>query len=213
MKQLFKRVAIYVRVSTAAQEDRTSLDTQLAACERYARERGYTVVATYREVFSGAKLWERPQLNNPRASMRRRDVDVIVAYAIDRLSRDEVHLGVILSEAEHAGVNVEFVSEPLDGSPEAGLVRYVRGYSARIEREKIRERSIRGRRARIEGGRLMPSNRPLYGYRWRDEIGVRAEPRHGARRPGDLRHGPAGRRAPRHREAADRAGRADAAAA
>ena len=170
------RAAIYVRVSTAGQEqDGTSLETQEAACRRYAAERGYTVDEShvYREVHTGVELWERPQLTRLREAIRRREVDLVVAYAIDRLARDPVHLGVVLTEAEHAGVDVQFVSEPLDDSPEGQLIRFVRGYAAKVEHQKIRERSVRGKRARVEAGKVHGHGGELYGYR-RDKLaGVR----------------------------------------
>ena len=116
-----RRAAIYVRVSTGQQEEEgSSLETQEERCRAFATERGYDLDEehVYREVHTGVELWERPELTALREAVRRRDVDVVVAYAIDRLSRDPVHLGVVLSEAEHAGVEVEFVTEPLDLSPE-----------------------------------------------------------------------------------------------
>jgi DNA invertase Pin-like site-specific DNA recombinase len=67
----------------------------------------------YREVHTGVELWERPQLTLLPDAIRRREVGVVIAYAIDRLARDPVHLGVIVSEAEHAGVEVCFVTELL----------------------------------------------------------------------------------------------------
>jgi site-specific DNA recombinase len=159
--------AIYVRVSTAGQaEDGSSLGTQEAACRAYAAEHGYDMAAVYREVFTGTELWDRPQLTALRETVRARQVDAVITYAIDRLSRDPVHLGVILSEADHAGVAVAFVSEPLDDSPEGELIRFVRGYAAKIEHLKIVERNMRGKRARTAAGHLMPGSRPLYGYRW-----------------------------------------------
>lgn len=164
-----KTAAIYVRVSSAGQEDNYSLQTQEDACRRYAGEHGYGVAGVYREVYSGVELWDRPQLTILRDAVRRRDVDVVIAYGIDRLSRDPVHLGVILTEAEHAGADVEFVTEPLDNSPEGQLIRFVRGYAAKIEHEKIRERSIRGRRARAQSGKPIPTSRPPYGYQWTDD--------------------------------------------
>jgi site-specific DNA recombinase len=173
------RAAIYTRVSTTAQgEDGSSLATQEAACRAYAAERGYTVLPSdvYREVHTGTELWERPSLAELRDAIRRRAVDVVIAFAIDRLSRDPVHLGVILSEADHKGVTIAFVSEPFDDSPEGALIRFVRGYAARIEHEKIRERAIRGRRARAESGRLIPASRPLYGYQWDAETRGRYVP-------------------------------------
>ncbi|ACZ39651.1 recombinase family protein [Sphaerobacter thermophilus] len=164
-----RRAAIYARVSSEQQErDGTSLDTQLAACRQYAAAHGYEVVAEYREVFTGVNLWDRRELTALREAMRRKEFDVVIAYAIDRLSRDPVHLGVILSEADHHGAAVEFVTEPLDNSPEGQLIRFVRGYAAKVEHEKFRERAMRGRRARAETGKLIHGPRPLYGYQWAD---------------------------------------------
>lgn len=167
-----RRAAIYTRVSTLGQEEEgSSLDTQLEACVRHAVEKGYAVddAHIYREVYTGTELWARPRLTVLRDAIRDHQVDVLVAYAIDRLSRDPVHLGVLLSEAEHAGVEVFFVTEPLDYSPEGQLIRFVRGYAAKVEHEKIKERTIRGKRARLLSGRLLPGCKPLFGYRWRDD--------------------------------------------
>src|ERR671917_2565382 len=100
-----------------------------------------------------------------REAIRAREVDAVVAFAIDRLSRDPVHLGVVLSEAEHAGVPVEFVTEPLDTSPEGQLIRFVRGYAAKVEHMKIRERAMRGKRARVDAGKVPSQGVELYGYR------------------------------------------------
>jgi len=108
--------ALYCRVSTAGQEeDGTSLDTQEARCRHYATAQGYLLdeAHVYREVYTGTELWERPKLTALREAIRQGSVTHLVAYAIDRLSRDPVHLGVVLSEAEHHGVIVELVSEPL----------------------------------------------------------------------------------------------------
>ena len=163
------RAAIYCRVSTDKQEeDGTSLATQEQRCRQYAAEKGYQVAEVYRDVHTGTELWERPRLTELREVVRRREVSAVVSYAIDRLARDPVHMGVIISEAEHAGVPVEFVTEVNDNTPEGQLVRYIRGYAAKVEHEKNRERVVRGLRARAESGKLKPSNRPLYGYRWRD---------------------------------------------
>ena len=150
------RAAIYTRVSSRGQEqDGTSLDSQLAYCRQWLTERGLAAdeAQVYREVFTGVELWERPQLTRLREAIRRREVDVVIAHAIDRLARDPVHLGVALSEADHFGVPVEFVTEPVDNTPEGELVRYVRGYAGKVEHEKIRERVQRGKRSRVESGR------------------------------------------------------------
>lgn len=166
------RAAVYVRVSSSTQEtDGTSLETQESAARAHVLNQGYAAndIVVYREVFSGVELWERPQLTRMREAIRRKEFSLIIAYAIDRLSRDPVHLGVIISEAEHAGVEVQFVTEPMDKSPEGQLIRFVRGYAAKVEHEKIRERTVRGRRTRVvDKGKPLASQRPRYGFEWKD---------------------------------------------
>lgn len=44
----------------------------------------------------------------------------------------------------------------------------MRGFVAEVERLKIAERTVRGRRARAQAGKLLPGRAALYGYRWRD---------------------------------------------
>src|SRR5262245_16109336 len=164
-----KRAAVYVRVSSKHQEEEgTSLSTQEAGCRRYVAERGWTFdeAHLFREVHTGVELWERAQLSRLRDLIRHGAIDVVVAYSIDRLSRDPVHLGVVVSEADHRGVAVEFVIEPLDTSPEGELIRFVRGYAAKIDHEKRREATMRGRHERVERGKLMPGCKPRYGYLW-----------------------------------------------
>ena len=169
---------MYVRVSSAKQEDNSSLPTQEHACRTFAREQGYEVAEehVYRETHTGTELWERRELGRLREVVRRSEVKVVVAYSIDRLSRDPVHVGVLLSEAEHAGVDVAFVTEPLDASPEGQLIRFVRGYAASVEHEKIRERTQRGRLARVKAGKPLAGGKCRYGYTWRDDAKTGMDP-------------------------------------
>src|SRR5215213_9715457 len=170
-----KRAAIYCRVSTSKQEDGTSLDTQEQRCRAHAAELGYAVVETLvvREVYSGAELFDRAGLNRIREAIRRREVDVVIAYAIDRLSRDQNHRAVVFAEAEYHDVHMEFVTEKLDDTPEGRLLASVSSYVAAIEREKIRERTIRRKRAKAESGRVPSSGLDLYGYVKDRERGIR----------------------------------------
>jgi len=171
------RAAVYCRVSTSGQEeDGTSLDTQEAACRRYAKDHGALIdeAQVYREVFSGAELHDRPRLTAMRAAVEQRAVDTVIAFATDRLARNPIHLAIVAEQCERAGVALHFVSEPLDSSPEGALIRYVKGYAAQMEREKIRERTLRGRRAIAESGKLHNSGVDLYGYRRDKETRTRS---------------------------------------
>ena len=156
------RAGIYVRVSTGGQEqDGTSLETQEAACRAYAAQHGYIVSEghVYREVHSGADLHGRPLLTAMRAAVRARQVDAVVCYALDRLSRKQTHVAIVTDDFEQADARLLFVTEDFEDGPVGTFIRNAKAFAAELEREKIRERTMRGRRARVEGGK------PLWGPR------------------------------------------------
>src|SRR4051794_14055471 len=106
------RAAIYVRVSSRGQADvGSSLETQEAAARAYCAEHWYDVGAVYSDVHTGTEMRERPHLTALRSSVRAGDLDVIVAHAIDRLSRNQAHIAIIAEEAEEHGVRLEFTTE------------------------------------------------------------------------------------------------------
>ncbi len=169
-----KQAIIYCRVSTKGQEDDgTSLDSQELACRQFAEARGYIIGRVTREVYTGAELWDRPKLAQDRADLKAGAFNALIVYAIDRLSRDPIHLAIVAEECERAGAVLEFVTEPLDSTPEGQLIGYVRGYAAKIEREKIKERQLRGKRQRALSGKVLNAGFDLYGYRKDKEAGVR----------------------------------------
>lgn len=163
------KAAIYCRVSTTNQEDNYSLATQEEACRSHAAENGYTVAGVYVDVRSGAELWERPQLNEVREAARKGEIDAIITYDPDRLSRRQVHFAVLIDEAERFNVQLIFVNGQHDKSAVGEFLANARAFAAELEREKFRERSQRGLIARAKSGKLRPSNRPRYGYRWADD--------------------------------------------
>ncbi|MDQ3692216.1 MAG: recombinase family protein [Chloroflexota bacterium] len=164
------RAVIYTRVSSVAQEqDGTSLDTQEERCRAYAKERGWTIVALERETHTGADLFGRPRLTAVRQLLREGGADVLLAYALDRLSRKQTHVAIIADEAESAGVELAFVTEDFEKGPVSTFIRGAKAFAAELEREKIKERTMRGREQRLRNGRPLPAGRPIYGYQWRDD--------------------------------------------
>jgi site-specific DNA recombinase len=158
---------LYCRVSTRQQaEEGSSLDSQEQSCRALAREKGLQVAQVLKEDWPGDSL-ERPELTHLRDVVRADKVDAVLCHSTDRLARNPIHLAIVAEECEKAGVQLLFVTEPLDTSPEGQLIRYVRGFAAQIEREKIRERTLRGKQAKAAKG-LMPqgTGRGIYGYRY-----------------------------------------------
>src|SRR5579872_2207398 len=156
---------VYCRVSTKGQEENgTSLDSQETACVKHAEQLGFTIGRVTREVYSGGELYNRPKLAQDRADIRAGQFQALITYALDRLSRDPIHLEILAEECARAGCELIFVTEPLDDSPDGQLIRFVRGYAARQEREKIRERQLRGKYTRATQGKLWNYGVALYGY-------------------------------------------------
>ena len=89
------RAIIYSRVSNDAQErDGTSLDTQERASQGYVDAKGWMLVESFKDTASGFSL-DRPGIERLRMLLRQGTVDVVVAYAVDRLSRNQNHIGGI----------------------------------------------------------------------------------------------------------------------
>jgi site-specific DNA recombinase len=157
------RVFIYGRVSTADQADHgTSLDKQQEECRAYAAARGWIVVGYIVEDISGAYL-ERPGLDQVRAAVRAGQVDVLLVYALDRLSRDQLHPSIIFDELRRHQAILHSVTEGRIATAEDLIRLALYAYVAHQEREKIRERSMDGRRRQAQKGKLTAAGTNLYG--------------------------------------------------
>ena len=168
------KAIIYSRVSTDAQErDGTSLDTQERACAEFAAERGWQVIRRIRDAGSGALL-EREGLADLRAALRQGEANAVVAYAVDRLSRSQNHIGILFDEFEGAGVTLEFVTERFEDTAVGRFILAARAFIAEVEREKIAERTMRGKEERARSGRIPQANGSgIYGYHYDPSTGRR----------------------------------------
>lgn len=159
------RYAIYCRVSTDTQEkDGTSLDTQERDCRAFVERLGGTVVTCVREAASGYSLG-RPGLTELRQTLREGGIDVFLCHAVDRLARQQNHMGVLFDEIQAAGVRLEFVLEQFENTAMGRFILSARAFIAEVEREKIVERTTRGKLLRAQQGQLVQgTGRGLYGY-------------------------------------------------
>jgi site-specific DNA recombinase len=98
---------------------------------------------------------------------------VVVVYCLDRLSRDPTHGVILTQELEKHGVKLEAVTEDVDNTELGKLISYIRGFASKLEAEKIRERTMRGKKAKAREGRISHGGfTKTYGY---DYIPVRQE--------------------------------------
>jgi site-specific DNA recombinase len=168
------RAVVYARVSTDAQErDGTSLDTQERAGVERVLGAGWSLVECIRDAARGYTL-DRPGITRVRQLLRQGAADIVVAYSVDRLSRNQNHIGVLFYEVEQAGARLELVTEQFESTAIGRFILAARAFSAEVEREMIAERTTRGKLERARSGRIPQAmGKGCYGYVYNPRTGQR----------------------------------------
>jgi len=143
------RGALYVRVSTKEQ----TTENQERELRQWAQRLGLEVVAVYADTMSGARS-DRAALAGVLTAAHRREFDVLLVWALDRVSREGIGRMVgYVEQLRTAGIRVLSHQEPwLDtGGPVGELVLAIFAWVAKQERERIGERVRAGQtRARAK---------------------------------------------------------------
>jgi len=144
------RAGLYARVS----HDQQTLPLQSRAMREYAARRGWSIVVQVKEVGSGAsESGLREQLLE---AARRREIDVVLVWRLDRWGRSVADLVATLQELKDLGVGFVSLTEALDLTTPAGrAMAGLLAVFAEFEREILRERVRAGlAHARQNGKRL-----------------------------------------------------------
>ena len=158
------RAGLYARVST---QDQQTIPMQTRALREYATRRGWTIALQVKEIGSGASQRERREKLLEAA--RRREIDVVLVWRLDRWGRSVTDLLATLQELEHLGVGFVSLTEALDlTTPASRGMAALLAVFADFEREILRERVRAGlAHARQNGQRL---GRPLPAALHSDQI-------------------------------------------
>ena len=158
------RAGLYARVST---QDQQTIPMQTRTMREYTARRGWTIVMQVKEIGSGASQRERREQLLEAA--RRREIDVVLVWRLDRWGRSVTDLLATLQELEHLGVGFVSLTEALDLTTPAGrAMAALLAVFAEFEREILRERVRAGlAHARQNGQRL---GRPLTAALHADEV-------------------------------------------
>src|SRR6516225_1834060 len=111
------RAAVYARVSTADQ----TAENQLLQLRAYVQARGWSAVE-YVDCISGTKD-RRPELDRLVADAKRRKIDTLVVWKLDRLGRSLKHLVMLLDELQSLGVAFVSLGESIDTGTPAGRLQ------------------------------------------------------------------------------------------
>lgn len=163
-----KTAALYARVSSEKQKEEQTIGSQTEALKEYAQAGGYTVLPEWifrDEGYSGAIL-KRPGLERLRDLAAEGQIEVVLVYSPDRLSRKYAYQVLLIEEFARQGIEVNFIKSPQASTPEEELLVQFQGMIAEYERAQIAERSRRGKRYRAKSGSVNVLSGAPYGYRY-----------------------------------------------
>src|SRR6266542_2876799 len=109
------RVGLYARVST---HDQQTIPLQTRAMREYAARRGWTITLQVKEIGSGASQRQRREILLEAA--RRREIDVVLVWRLDRWGRSLADLVATLQEISHLEVGFVSLTEALDLTTPSG---------------------------------------------------------------------------------------------
>lgn len=138
---------IYCRVSSKEQvEEGNSLITQERVCLEYASKHGYNVVKRFIEQGESAKSTERKELQKllKYCSLKKNKVSVLIAYKIDRISRNMDDYSQIRMMLKHYNVDIRSTSEHLEDTPSGRFMENILANVAQFDNDVRTERSING---------------------------------------------------------------------
>ena len=151
-------VAIYARYSSENQRD-ASIEDQFRICREFARKQGWHIQREYSDhAISGASLM-RPGFQAMMAEALRGKVDIVLAEALDRFSRDQEDTAGLFKRLTFAGVKIVTLAEGDITHLHIGL----KGTMNALFLKELADKTRRGLRGRIELGKS--AGGVSFGYR------------------------------------------------
>lgn len=171
MREAMKRVAIYIRVSTARQDQEGhSIPMQKSRLLSYCKAKGWVVSGIFIDPGHSGSSLERPGMEKLIAGVEAGDFDVVLVYKLDRLSRSQKDTLFLIEDVFMAN-ETDFVSmqESFDTGTVFGRAMVgVLSVFSQMERETITERTMMGRAGRAEKGLFHGGGTEPIGYNYVD---------------------------------------------
>ena len=147
------RAAIYARVSSEAQANRKTIQSQVAVLEARVADVGDELVARFVDDGQSGTRLDRPGLDALRDHAQAGVFERVWVLTPDRLARNFAYQMLVLDELARFGVEVCFTDAPsIDGDPQARLLVQVQGVIAEYEKAKMAERQRRGKLFKVRAG-------------------------------------------------------------
>ena len=168
------RVAIYSRFSSDLQRE-ASIEDQLEVCRKHAEGRSWEIVREFTDRAMSGSTRFRPAYQELLAAARRAEFDVVLAEALDRLSRDQEDVAALFKALSFSGVKLVTLSEGEISELHVGL----KGTMNALFLKDLAAKTHRGLRGRIKEKRA--AGGLSYGYAVKREVDAKGEPLRGGR--------------------------------
>ena len=153
------RAVIYARYSSDLQSE-ASIDDQVRLCEERAERDSMTVADVFTDyAISGGAIRNRPGMLSLMDAAKQGDFDMVIAEALDRISRDQEDIAAIYKRLSHADVRIVTLSEGEINELHIGL----KGTMNALFLKDLAAKTRRGQRGRVEAGKIPGGN--SYGYK------------------------------------------------
>lgn len=157
--------AVYVRISSDPNETALGVARQLKDCTALAASKGWTVGETFSDNDVSATSGKvRPAYARMMSALDAGQLDGLVVWDVDRLTRTPRELEDVVDLAERRGVALASVGGDIDlATPQGRLTARIKGSVAKHESEQLARRVRRKMSERAEAGQ--PHGRIAYGWR------------------------------------------------
>ena len=155
---------IYCRVSSKDQVEGTSLESQEAACQDFARAKHLTILKVFVEQGESAKFADRTQLLEllDFCKQNKGRIQALLVWKIDRFARNvEDHYSLKATLFKY-GVQILSVTEPIDNDPNGKLMETILAGFAQFDNDIRAMRTVQGMRRKLQEG-IFPWKAP-FGY-------------------------------------------------
>lgn len=164
---MFKKIAIYVRVSTDEQRDRGhSMTAQLTGAKKRALDlySENALIEIYDDGGYSAKNFDRPAIKRLISDITNNEIETVIFSSLDRISRNLMDLQYFLHHTETYGCSLECITQEVKyHTPEEKMFVLMQGIVAQYELDKVSQRTKAGLSGGLQKGFYIFST-PPYGY-------------------------------------------------
>ena len=171
---MIQRAAIYARYSSDSQRE-ASIDDQIRLCREFVGRHDWTLVETFHDAAISGSTGFRPGYQALIEAAKQGQFDVVVAEALDRLSRDQADVATLFKRLKFAGIRIVTLADGDVTELHVGL----KGTMNALFLQDLAQKTHRGQRGRIEAGKS--AGGLCYGYDVVRRLDERGEPIRGDR--------------------------------